>query len=610
MSNCSESTSLLHQPISENPNIHQRRNNHCQRFCLPSKSATFMLLWTAVVGTVYYLVLAITVALIDTKSESTDVRLSTNDFLAYAILAIIAMVYPFSGLIADVYCGRLKTVKISLLFMLTFAFLVCTGTILVYSTRLHSISSYEFVSSVPYLPEGVALCIILLVALTVYIIGLAGYQANFIQLGLDQLFEAPSHYLSLFILYAIWIFNIGSVPTATLLPLLLCDNSATDLVVAIYVFAVPFIISVLLIVLLIISWKKHHWFFIQPGYTNPYKTVFKVIKFAKKHKYPLQRSAFTYGDDYIPSRIDFGKQRYGGPFTTEQVENVKTFLRIVIVLLTVGPLFALEVPAAYFVFPVFGLHTLHYHKYFGKEFCSRENYVTVLYLGSGSVMNILSTLILFPVYILVTVGGFCKKINGFFPRIFIGTILCLMGVTSMLIIDVAGHVLKSSTATSNHTQCMFQFYRTSHTLSYPSLNMHWSVLIPPSIFLGFGPVLITTASLEFISAQSPQSMKGFLIGIFFAIRGFFQFLNSSITLAFSLKQPWDSGKLLENPPVTNCGFVYFLFTIVVGVIGLILFSIAAKKYKYRERDEGLFRQQDVEDVYDRYLSPAGNVSTD
>ena len=156
---------------------------------------------------------------------------------------------------------------------------------------------------------------------------------------------------------------------------------------------------------------------------------------------------------------------------------------------------------------MFGLHTLHYHKYFGKEFCSGEDYVTVVYLGSGSVMNVLSTLILFPVYILVTVGGFCKKISGFFQRIFIGTILCLMGVTSMLIIDVVGHVLQSGTATSNHTQCMFQFYRTSHTLSYPSLNMHWSVLIPPSIFLGFGPVYIDHDSFFRIHLSSKPSVN-------------------------------------------------------------------------------------------------------
>ena len=131
---------------------------------------------------------------------------------------------------------------------------------------------------------------------------------------------------------------------------------------------------------------------------------------------------------------------------------------------------------------------------------------------------------------------------------------------------------------------MFQFYTVNGTLQYPALDMHWSVLIPPSLFLGVGPFIVMTTALEFISAQSPQLMKGFLIGLFFAIRGFFQFLNSIITVPFPLKHPWASGEMLENPPVTNCGFVYLLFTCVVGLIGLILFSVAAKKYKYRARN--------------------------
>ena len=141
--------------------------------------------------------------------------------------------------------------------------------------------------------------------------------------------------------------------------------------------------------------------------------------------------------------------------------------------------------------------------------------------------------------------------------------------------------------------------------------MHWSVLIPPSLLLaiGAGPILISTASLEFISAQSPQSMKGFLIGIFFAIRSLFQILNSTVTLAFSMKRPWASGEVLEDPQVTNCGFTYFLFTIIVGLIGLLLFSVAAKKYKYRERDEGLFQQQIVEDIYEQYITQRHNIKS-
>ena len=151
---------------------------------------------------------------------------------------------------------------------------------------------------------------------------------------------------------------------------------------------------------------------------------------------------------------------------------------------------------------------------------------------------------------------------------------------------------------------MLQLHTTSNnTLLQPTLDMHLSVLIPPSLFLGIGPLILMTATLEFISAQSPQSMKDLLIGVFFAIRGLFQFLNSIIIIPLSLKHPWASGEMLEHPPVTNCGFVYLLSTCLVGLIGLILLLIAGKKYKYRARNvEDLFRQTDVEEIYDRYVT--------
>ena len=158
---------------------------------------------------------------------------------------------------------------------------------------------------------------------------------------------------------------------------------------------------------------------------------------------------------------------------------------------------------------------------------------------------------------------------------------------------------------NNGSQCVFQATLIKNrSLTYPTLNMHWGVLIPPSLFLGIGPLLVIATTLEFISAQSPQSMKGLLVGVFFAIRGLFQFLNSIVVIPLSLKQPWASREMIEHPPVTNCGFVYLLLTSMSGLIGLILFSVAAKRYKYRTRDEGMFSQHDVEEIYDRYIDQA------
>ena len=195
----------------------------------------------------------------------------------------------------------------------------------------------------------------------------------------------------------------------------------------------PFIIAFFLIVFLIISWWKRHWFYSNTGQENPYKTISKIFNFARKHEYPLQRSAFTYCDNYIPSRLDFAKERYGGPFTTEQVENVKTFLYILIVLFSLGPVFTLEVPASFFIFPLFGFHTLHHiiDTRLGKEFCTGQRII----LGTGILWHALSTLLFFPIYMCITFSILRRKVQNIILRISIGVCLYLLGVASLLIID-------------------------------------------------------------------------------------------------------------------------------------------------------------------------------
>ena len=389
-----------------------------------------------------------------------------------------------------------------------------------------------------------------------------------------------------------------------ILYLALCSRNVELNKSLVLTFAILFVLS--MAALLLISCVKHKWFHIKPGYQNPYKIVHGILKFAKSHKHPLQRSAFTFSENYIPSRLDFAKERFGGPFTTEQVENVKTFLRILLILFALGPVFVLEVTASYLIFPLFAMHSLHrYYNTYYKEYCTGK-FVWELMIESGIAMTVYSinshSLSCLHIWII-----FChlqRKLPNFFVRLRIGILLCLLGVVSLLITDVMGHVLNRNSF-SNHSLCVFQATISQNgSFTYPSLYMHWGVLIPPILLLGIGPMLVIATTLEFISAQSPQSMKGLLVGVFFAIRGLFHFLNSIIIIPLSLKQPWASREMIEHPPVTNCGFVYLALTSVTGLIGLILFSLAAKKYKYRTRDEGIFRQHDVEEIYDRYIDQA------
>ena len=57
-------------------------------------------------------------------------RISTHEPLPYAILAFIMMFYPLSGFIADVCCGRLKTVVISLIVLLLYLTILLIGLII------------------------------------------------------------------------------------------------------------------------------------------------------------------------------------------------------------------------------------------------------------------------------------------------------------------------------------------------------------------------------------------------------------------------------------------------------------------------------------------------
>ena len=157
---------------------------------------------------------------------------------------------------------------------------------------------------------------------TIIAIGFGGFQANIIQFGIDQLHDASTSEIISFIFWYVWTYQSGGFVVDWILECL--PNQywmVGSLVLCIY----P---SVALSSMLMFN----HWLVKEPVTQNPFKLVYRVIRYAVKHKHPECRSAFTYCEDEPPSRIDLGKSKYGGPFTTEQVEDVKTFLQVIIVI--------------------------------------------------------------------------------------------------------------------------------------------------------------------------------------------------------------------------------------------------------------------------------------
>ena len=280
----SESSRLLVNTASEDSSSPLQQKSVCSSYppsnllCLPSKAAILILFWTAIVGAMYFNFVGFSAVLV-LSNQTPNAILSEYEPLPYAILAIVMMFYPLSGFIADVCCGRLKTVVVSLIFLVS-----CWIVVLVALSVVASISKPEIEISNLKHNQGLVVVILALISLFTFITGLAGYQANFIQLGLDQLFEAPSQYLGLFIHYASWAFRLGSLHTLVTILLIMCYKSKASDIAQILM---QVLILFLLTILLLISYWKRRWFYSEPGHQNPYKAVYGVFKFAKNHKYPL-----------------------------------------------------------------------------------------------------------------------------------------------------------------------------------------------------------------------------------------------------------------------------------------------------------------------------------
>ena len=256
-----------------------------------------------------------------------------------------------------------------------------------------------------------------------------------------------------------------------------------------------------------------------------------------------------------------GKEKYGGPFTTEQVENVKAFLGIVHVLLTVGPIFFADVA---FVQNLPGLvHTSedYYHNYYPHYYYTDiPSYAYIHIYGSGCLTPLLM-LIFIPLYLCLLRPFIHNYIPRMLKRIGIGMVLCLISGLCTLIMGVANHNCVSELCTLT---------------SYLSVSPHFLLLQFSVNAVSY--LLIYIASYEFVCAQSPQSMKGLLIGAFFAIKGIFQLLGVVLYLTVGIRC-----SLKYHFPV--CGFIYYLINVVIAMIGIIAFGFVARRYQYRERDE-------------------------
>ena len=497
--------------------------------------------------------------------------------ISYASQALLTLFYPFGGFIADVCVGRFKLLLTSL-WLTSIAWLAMSvGIAVLYYLNIKPTGGVEI---------SFVVVVGLVIGVVLYV-GIAGFEANVVQFGTDQLLEAPGEELSFFIHWYVWADYVGHMVSELSFTFYSCSNTVVMDVAT----SVTLLLTLGLMCILCYSCSVYSSFTSLPANQNPYKTVLQVLNFARKHKHPIQRSAMTYCENEPYKRIDLGKQKYGGPFTTEQVEDVKTLLRILGVLVAACSVYVIEIPAMYSI-PVLAKHM----RSNSTSQCSAK---TVL-IESGILKTVIA-IVLLPIYIRLVHPYFRRYMPGILKRLGLGMILLWMSVVCNFVIDTVGH------GVHHNVSCMFQMDHhhnksmdtiTNGNLTNDNLQIDTTVLLIPNILNGIAYSLIKVAMFEFICAQSPHSMKGLLMGLFFALRGAFELLGAVFVVPFSSFGPW---KYLP-PTLPSCGFYYYLLRMVFGFAGIVSYVITARKYTYRQRDEIINERVYIEEYFEHHYA--------
>ena len=544
------------KPPSGSRRIREKIRRWYGRKWIKSKGAILALMWNCVILD-YYGTLGFLITSILSVGPSPEARYAVG-IIGNLVQALITMIlFPLGGWLADVYFGRYKVIHSSL-------WIMWSGNILLGACLLVKVTLFGGVVH-DITRFGVFPITILAISC-----GIAGFKVNIIPFGTDQLIEGSSDQLSAFIHWYIFtvFVNIGIVSFP--FPCLLV-NSDNALLLRVL------LQGVLMSIALCLDMYLKHWLIIEPGTRNPLKTVVQVLNYARKNKCPKYRSAFTYGEEE-PSRIDFAKPQYGGPFNTEQVEDVKTFLRMFLFLIPAGG------------FLVIGIYTLE-----GVTLLIRHvdlnNFNCLEVAALSYFLPSLVTVFSIPFYEFLINPWLYRYVPRTLRRIGIGIVFYLASFIALFAIDTFGHTTSSNPNVT--TTCIFDYAE----VTAPTLDINFAWLAIPGVLTGFGVIFQVAGVYKFTFAQSPYNMKGLLIGSIFAMTGLFQ------VLWILMQQPFFLGAIRTSVSFPSCGSIYFLLCCVVVFAMLVVYTIAARWYKFRQRGDTSSHQLQAiaEEVYDRYL---------
>lgn len=300
--------------------------------------ALFVLLWNLLVFSYQKNALTNIINIV-TQNRHTIHLQPWQHTLASAVLLdfLPKLLYPLAGWLADAKLGRYKVMRYSLWIMWVGSVLLMLASILRYVLWLadpvdnHSIIKYTMpISALIYIFNAV---------------GIAGYHVNFIPFGMDQMEGASGEQIAGFVHWYFWTmnFNIGMVVRFAMQSLTFyCDKDNKSPVdfsenrqrFDLYILLIQMTFLTAAICLDFLFSSKLHK---DAKIHNPVKKVKEISAFILKHGRAVgHRKAYTFTYDTPPSRSDFAKQSYGGPFEDDAVEDVNAFWRLLVFLLAIG----------------------------------------------------------------------------------------------------------------------------------------------------------------------------------------------------------------------------------------------------------------------------------
>ena len=323
------------------------------------------------------------------------------------------------------------------------------------------------------------------------------------------------------------------------------------------------------------------WLDVSQQSANPIKLVTKVLNYARKNKQTTNHSAFTYWLDDYPPRLDVGKEKYGGPFSEEEVENVKTVLRLIPLILC---------------FTCFGsTWDFQWNGASKLNLNGEPNFIVVnssqiiaendrieMILLYGSVF--LTTIIFILVYKFLIYPCFYNYIPSMLKRIGLGLgIRLAINISYMIMVFISRYVVKSKGCLLNED------------FNLP-FNYKWQLI--PHVFTCISYCLVQLTSLEFILAQTPKSMRGILVGLWYGIGGVISTVNGVLVITFSY---------IKSGPL-GCSFYFFLTKSTMSLFVLTVFIILAKRYKLCVRENEIYGYTVVHEHFTRYLEEEERLS--